>query len=109
MSRFSRRNPYEDDLTAPYVIVGRYQNGGIEEIDEADSKADAEYMLSEYRTAFGTDWELWIRPAAHRFSTLSNPFKTQQEPMPIVWGNPISQCWSSDDGSLVTWKDIPIR
>jgi len=43
-----------------YKIMGRYNGADAEEIDEADTREDAEYLLEEYSTAFGDGWELWI-------------------------------------------------
>jgi hypothetical protein len=45
-----------------YKIMGRYA-GRTEEIDEFDSKEEAENMLGEYRMAYGAGWSLWIEDA----------------------------------------------
>lgn len=42
-----------------FKIMGRYM-GRTEEIDNAATKRDAEYLLREYRLAFGSAWTLWI-------------------------------------------------
>ena len=46
-----------------YKILGRYQKRGYthwEEIDSAETMRDAEFMLREYRIAFGNEWNLKI-------------------------------------------------
>lgn len=43
-----------------FKIMGRY-NKVTEEIDEADTREDAEFLLNEYSMAFGDGWELWIK------------------------------------------------
>jgi hypothetical protein len=45
-----------------YLIMGKYR-GQIEEIDEAKTRKEAQYLLSEYRLAFGLGWQLWIKPS----------------------------------------------
>ena len=42
-----------------YKIKGQSENGEIEVIDEADSKQDAVYLVSEYSMAFGSNWVIW--------------------------------------------------
>jgi len=42
-----------------FKIMGRYM-GRTEEIDSAETKKDAEYLLREYKLAFGRAWKLWI-------------------------------------------------
>lgn len=39
-------------------IWGRYQNNDPEVIDQTGRK-DIDYLLGEYRLAFGRDWKLW--------------------------------------------------
>jgi hypothetical protein len=43
-----------------YKIMGTYQ-GNTEEIDEADTRKEALYLLGEYRLAFGSEWVLRIK------------------------------------------------
>ena len=43
-----------------YTLMGKYKNGRQEEIDTAETKHDADYLLQEYRLAFGPAWLLWI-------------------------------------------------
>lgn len=43
-----------------YKIMGKYK-GRIEEIDTADDHKEAEFLLGEYRMAFGPDWTLWVQ------------------------------------------------
>jgi len=43
------------------VIMGQYEGGEPEEIDEADGGDNtAEYLLAEYRMAYGAGWRLWV-------------------------------------------------
>ena len=44
-----------------YKIMGKYGRLPKEEIDQADTKADALYLLNEYRLAFGPGWQLGIK------------------------------------------------
>jgi hypothetical protein len=44
-----------------YVIMGKYCREPKEEIDTAENKQDAEYLLGEYRMAFGAGWTLTIK------------------------------------------------
>jgi len=41
------------------VIRGRYKNGKVEDLDQAENPADADYLVREYRMAFGSDWTIW--------------------------------------------------
>jgi hypothetical protein len=41
-------------------IMGRY-NGVTEELDTAKDQQEAEYLLGEYRLAFGAGWTIWIK------------------------------------------------
>lgn len=43
-----------------FKIMGRYKNQTEEIETEIESMQDAEYMLTEYQIAFGSDWTLWI-------------------------------------------------
>lgn len=43
-----------------FKIMGRYEGGEEEEVDSAETKRDAEYLLSEYKLAFGAGWSLRI-------------------------------------------------
>jgi len=50
-----------------FKIMGRYNGGDVEEIDEFDDRSVAEAMLDEYSMAFGQGWELWVSiPTARR-------------------------------------------
>lgn len=50
------------------TIWGRYRDHPVERIDWAETRAKAEYLLHEYRLAYGAlpgqpfekDWKLWI-------------------------------------------------
>lgn len=39
-------------------IMGRYQ-GITEELDTANNESSAEYLINEYRMAFGSEWHIW--------------------------------------------------
>jgi|TARA_Y100000034_G_scaffold133551_1_gene199336 hypothetical protein len=41
----------------PFVIMGKYEGGDWEEIDEAETKPDLRYLLGEYKLAFGPGWQ----------------------------------------------------
>jgi hypothetical protein len=43
-----------------FKIKGKYLRYASEVIDEFDTLAEAEKMLSEYRMAYGAGWSLWI-------------------------------------------------
>lgn len=43
-----------------YYIYGKYQNLPKEIIDEAETEEEANYLLGEYRLAFGSNFLLWI-------------------------------------------------
>lgn len=40
-------------------IWGRYKKNAPEVIDEASSQKDADYLVGEYRMAYGRDWIVW--------------------------------------------------
>ena len=40
------------------TIWGKYKDKPIEKIDSCKKK-DAEYMINEYKLAFGRDWIIW--------------------------------------------------
>lgn len=44
-----------------FQIIGKYAGCPAEVIDEAETREDAEYMLKEYKIAFGSDWRLEIK------------------------------------------------
>jgi hypothetical protein len=41
------------------TIWGKYKNKPIEKIDQASNQRDADYLVGEYRLAFGRDWIIW--------------------------------------------------
>lgn len=43
-----------------YIIIGtsRY---GTEQIDEAATLREAQYLVNEYRLAYGSDWRVYYR------------------------------------------------
>jgi hypothetical protein len=43
-----------------FRIMGSYKGTGAEEIDTANDRATADYLLGEYRLAYGAGWSLWI-------------------------------------------------
>jgi hypothetical protein len=44
-----------------YTIWGKYGNHKWEEVDEAETKESAVYLLGEYRLAYGSEWQLKIK------------------------------------------------
>ena len=48
-----------------YCIMGR-SSYGVEEIDNADTKQEAERLAGEYRLAFGAGWSIWIKKLTER-------------------------------------------
>ncbi len=44
-----------------YVIRGKYPGCPWEDVDEFDTRVEAEKMLKEYRTAYGPEWSLVIK------------------------------------------------
>ena len=39
----------------------KWNNNNVEEVDTADTKAEAEYLLGEYKMAFGLSYgRIWI-------------------------------------------------
>lgn len=40
-----------------FVIMGKYKGQSWEEIDQAETKDDIDYLLGEYRLAFGSGWQ----------------------------------------------------
>ena len=44
-----------------YYIYYKYRNMAWEEIDSADSRDEAKFLLSEYRMAYGLNCRLEIR------------------------------------------------
>lgn len=40
-------------------IMGRYLKGEAEELDTANNENSAEYLIQEYRIAYGPDWHIW--------------------------------------------------
>lgn len=39
-----------------YVIYGKYKNEPWEELDTAETASERDYLLGEYRMAFGAGW-----------------------------------------------------
>ena len=44
-----------------YVIRGKYPGCPWEDIDEADTRAEAQRLLGEYQMAYGPEWSLTIK------------------------------------------------
>ena len=44
-----------------YKIIGIYMNCSPEELDTAETKAEALNLLREYRIAYGKDWIIKIK------------------------------------------------
>jgi len=43
-----------------FKIIGKYKNNKPEEIDEAETSQEANYLVGEYRLAFGFEWSIWV-------------------------------------------------
>ena len=43
-----------------FIIMGQYQGRDAEEIDTADNQKSAEYLVAEYKMAFGEHWHIWF-------------------------------------------------
>jgi len=43
-----------------FKIIGKYKNNKPEEIDEAETLKEANYLVGEYRLAFGFEWSIWV-------------------------------------------------
>ena len=41
-----------------YLIMGKYR-GKTEQLDTATGEAEANYLVGEYRMAFGSEWVIW--------------------------------------------------
>jgi len=41
-------------------VWGKYGSMRAEEIDSAPTMKEAQFLLAEYRVAFGQGWSLWI-------------------------------------------------
>jgi hypothetical protein len=63
-------NPYD------YLIMGKYKNSPAEEIDHADTRQGADYLLGEYRMAYGSGWRLWVK----RIPVRDNPKCSRNAP-----------------------------
>jgi len=44
-----------------YKIMGSYRGGPLEELDEADNREDALFLVREYRLAFGDGWAITLK------------------------------------------------
>ena len=45
--------------TTEYAIMGKYLNHAAGEIDTAEGDQGADYLIDEYRLAYGSGWSLW--------------------------------------------------
>lgn len=43
-----------------YRIMGRYRGGKVEQLDSASDHKEVEYLLQEYRLAYGAGWSIWV-------------------------------------------------
>lgn len=41
-----------------FVILAKY-NGVIHDVDETESRRDAEFLVNEYQLAYGGQWRVW--------------------------------------------------
>lgn len=43
-----------------YIIMGKYRDYcRPEELDETNTREEADFLVDEYTSAFGTDWYVW--------------------------------------------------
>ncbi len=42
----------------PYKIMAKERRGRWEEVDEADTRHEAEYLIHEYAIAYGGGWDV---------------------------------------------------
>jgi hypothetical protein len=49
----------EAKATAPYVVMGQLGSRAPERLDTADNEHNAEYLVGEYKMAFGPKWKIW--------------------------------------------------
>jgi len=42
-----------------YIIMGQLGSRTPEKLDSADGEHDADYLVKEYRMAFGPKWKIW--------------------------------------------------
>ncbi len=52
----------DDEEPSAYTIYGTYK-GNTEEIDTAEDLQSAEYLVGEYKLAYGKDWTIWYEDA----------------------------------------------
>jgi len=53
-----KQNKTTMELQPTYKIVGSYKAGDYEEIDIAHGEENKEYLVSQYRLAYGTNWHI---------------------------------------------------
>ena len=77
----------------PYKIVGKYGGNNPEEIDTADDKEEADYLLGDYKLAFSSDWQLWIEEEnnSHRYYR-HNAIIKRNDPCPCGSGKKYKKC-----------------
>jgi hypothetical protein len=44
-----------------WTIMGQYRKEEPEEVDRARDRDEANYLVGEYRLAFGQHWRIWKR------------------------------------------------
>ena len=50
----------QENIMTEYVIMGRSEYG-TEEVDTADTRAEAKRLAGEYRLAFGAGWSISVK------------------------------------------------
>jgi hypothetical protein len=48
--------------TRPFVVIGKLRNRAPEILNKVVGKERADHLVSGYQTAFGKDWQIWMRP-----------------------------------------------
>jgi hypothetical protein len=54
-------------ITEEYAIMGSYKGKPAEQIDTAVDIEDANYLVGEYKMAFGRGWEIWYESNSRKF------------------------------------------
>ena len=49
------------EIEEVYDIIGAYQRGEEEVIDTAQDKEEADYLVREYKLAYGREWKVFKR------------------------------------------------
>ena len=56
---YPKNEAAETATKVPYVIMGQLGSRTPERLDTSEDEQDAEYLVGEYRMAFGPKWKIW--------------------------------------------------